>query len=149
MKKTICSVFTLGISLIVAVFLSACSSAKFTKFDYSYSKNPWVGAFKDQVFFECLRVSYKNDTIFKLIEQKDAFNPYDGLSQAALNKAEELARNFVKNMPPATCEDCTGDDNYYMANSLHYYNSKDLDMIAREEYKNHVKEDKKAWGNIP
>lgn len=133
----------------LVILFSACTSSKLAKFDYNKSSNPWIDDFKDQVFFECLRQSYKSDTIFKLIEQKDAFNPYDGLSIEALQKAKQLARDFVKNMPPATCEGCGEGVNYYMANSLHYCNSKDLDLIAQEEYKKYVKKNKKIWGNMP
>lgn len=136
--------FILGIKLILyereiktklfiflTVFLAGCTNNIYSKFDYNISTNPWIDAFKDQFFFACLGESYQNDTLFKIIEKKDAFNPYDGLSLEALQKARELAKNLVKNMPPPSmCEGCTPGMNYYMANALHYYNSRELDSIA-------------------
>ncbi|MFZ1358007.1 MAG: hypothetical protein WAS28_05940, partial [Saprospiraceae bacterium] len=55
--------------LFVLFVLVACSSNKnkFETFDYQKSNNPWITAFKDQVFFSSLRESYQNDTIFDLI----------------------------------------------------------------------------------
>jgi hypothetical protein len=121
--------------------ITSCSSISYPKFDYNYSSNPWIGNFKDQVFFSALRAAYKNDTtLFNLIEKRDAFNPYDGLSLDALNMARSLGTSLIKNMPPpAMCEECEDGMNYYMATALHYYNSKELDLIARAEYKKYVK----------
>lgn len=135
---------TLIISILLLIF-SSCESYKRTKFDYNKSNNPWVEAFKDNVFFACLKESYKNDTIFKLIDNRDAFNPYDGLSLDDLNKTKELAKKLVNNMPKAAmCENCKEGENYYMSNSLHYYASRELDSIAKEEYKNHLKMQKES-----
>ena len=126
---------------------ASCSNKSYKKFSYEKSKNPWIDAFKDQVFFFSLKESYKNDTIFQLIEKKDAFNPYDGLSIEAVNIAKDLGRQLVKKMPPPSmCEGCKNGENYYMANALHYYNSKELDSIAKAQYKIHIKEDEKLWG---
>ncbi|MFA6087022.1 hypothetical protein [Mucilaginibacter sp.] len=122
--------------LIALTVILGCSPTAYPKFDYNNGPNPWVNAFKDQVFFASLRESYKNDTIFSLIERKDALNPYDGLSLEALQKAKQLGKDLVKKMPPpAMCDGCTAGMNYYMANALHYYNSRDLDSIAKSEYK--------------
>ncbi|MFD1256139.1 hypothetical protein ACFQ3S_04980 [Mucilaginibacter terrae] len=121
----------------------SCSHVSYPKFDYNNGPNSWINTFKDEVFFASLREGYKNDTIFKMIEKKDAFNPYDGLSLKALQKAKQLGKALVNKMPPpAMCEGCTPGMNYYMANALHYYNSKELDSIARIYYKIHLKEDK-------
>ncbi len=80
-----------------------------------------------------------------MIEKKDAFNPYDGLSLEDIKKAKNLGRNLVINMPlPAMCEGCKNGENYYMAHCLHYYASRELDSIARGEYKKRKKEDKKV-----
>ena len=121
------------ISITILLFcLSSCSKNNYQKFDYNKSNNPWVEAFKDNVFFACLKESYQNDTIFELIEKRDAFNPYDGLSLDDINKTKELAKHLVNNIPkPAMCENCKEGENYYMANSLHYYASRDLDSIEK------------------
>ena len=127
--------------LIGLICLAACSKHTFPRFDYNNGPNSWINAFKDRVFFNSLRESYKSDTIFKLIEKKDAFNPYEGLGPDAINKAKLIAIELVRKMPPPTmCENCTKDMNYYMANALHFYNSKQLDSIAIQEYKKYLKQ---------
>jgi hypothetical protein len=77
--------------LLPLMLMAACSHHTYQKFDYNKSRNAWVDAFKDRVFFACLRESYKDDSLFKMIEKKDAFNPYDGLEGDAIIKASELA----------------------------------------------------------
>ena len=125
----------------------SCSKYNHQKFSYNYSANPWIKCFKDQAFFAALRESYKSDTsIFKLIEKKDAFNPYDGLPPDAYQKAKSMGIEIIKNIPPpAMCEGCKGDMNYYMAICLKFYESKELDSVARVLYKEQKKSDKKLW----
>ena len=131
----------------MVLFFSSCLTTSYPKFDYNISRNPWIDAFKDQVFLSSLKESYKSDSIFSLIAKKDAFNPYDGLSLEAINKAKELGASLVKNMPPPVmCDDCKPGMNYYMANALHYYNSRELDSIANAEFKRHKIKDKTDWG---
>jgi hypothetical protein len=134
------------ITLIILLCLSSCSKKTYHKFEYNKSENPWVGAFKDKVFFTILKESYKNDTIFQLIEKKDAFNPYDNLSPDALDQIKELAKDLIKNMPkPTMCENCKDGENYYMANALHYYSSHELDSIANAAYKKQMRLDKELY----
>ncbi|RZJ53263.1 MAG: hypothetical protein EOO44_09100 [Flavobacterium sp.] len=128
---------------ILIVSLSSCIS--YQKFDYNKSDNNWVTAFKDNVFFASLKGSYQKDTIFQLIEKKDAFNPYDGLTIDDLNETIKLANEFVKNIPePAMCENCKERENYYVANCLHYYESCELDWIAKEAYRKHLEIEKES-----
>lgn len=119
-----------------------------THFDYNNSENPWIDAFKDRVFFSALKEAYKTDTlIFKLIEKKDALNPYDGLSPDEMKKAESLGEALIKKIPPpAMCENCPAGMNYFMATSLHYYISRELDSIAKKLYKKRIKGNKKVFG---
>ncbi len=132
--------FLFSFILFSIAFLGGCSNNIYQKYEYDQPTNPWINAFKDNVFFQCLKESYKGDSIFKMIEKKDAFNPYDGLSLEAIEMSRELAKNFVKNMPPPVmCENCESGQNYYMARSLHYYSSKELDNIAKKLYKKHLK----------
>lgn len=132
------------IIIIVLFFLSSCNRNIYPKFDYKISENPWITAFKDRVFFSAIREAYKSDTIvFKQIEKKDALNPYDGLSLAEMEEADKLGKKLIENIPsPVMCEGCSGDKNYYMAIALHYYISKDLDSIAKNTFKIHLKKDK-------
>lgn len=131
--------------IIIVISLSACHKGFYPPFDYNKSANPWIDAFKDKVFFSALAEAYKSDTtIFQLIEKKDALNPYDGLSLYETQKAEELGKIFIKNIPPPSmCETCINGRNYFMASSLHYYKSKELDSIARKFYIIHITNDKK------
>jgi hypothetical protein len=87
--------------LFVVLLLIACSRRTYQKFDYNNGPNPWVNAFKDRVFFACLHESYKDDSLFKAIDKKDGFNPYDGLEGDAIIKASELAKKLIRDMPPA------------------------------------------------
>lgn len=98
-----------------------------------------MNCFKDRVFFSALREAYKSDSlIFKLIEKKDAFNPYDGLTLKETIIAEDIGVNLIKNMPAAIfCENCAEGVNYYLATALHYYSSKQLNSIALKYYKIH------------
>ena len=132
------------IFFIFTFLLLSCSCKISKKFEYNYSKNPWIDAFKDQVFFSAIKESYKTDNVFKLIQKRDALNPYDGLNLEAIRKAKFIGEQLVQNMPPPTmCEGCENDMNYYLANSLHYYNSKELDSIAKSEFKKQKQADKK------
>ncbi|WP_417353294.1 hypothetical protein [Flavobacterium alkalisoli] len=133
--------------LLLLLVLSSCkptnisTKSQYEKFDYNVSSNPWIVAFKDQAFFSCLRESYSNnDTIFKLIEKRDAFNGYDNLGLNNITLAKELGKKIVVEMPPPSmCEGCTEGMNSYMANCLHYYNSRELDSIAHVEYEKYIK----------
>jgi len=98
------------------------------------------------MFFCHFKKGYKSDTIFQLIEKKDTFNPYDGLSSDALDQTKELAKDLIKNMPkPPMCENCKEEENYYMANGLHYYASHELDSIANEGYKKQMRLEKEFY----
>ena len=127
---------------------SSSNKNKFETFDYQKSNNPWITAFKDQVFFSSLRESYQNDTIFDLIGKKDAFNTYDGLDLENIALAKSLAKNMVNNIPIATmCEGCGKDQKYFMANCLHYYQSRELDSIAHAEFEKFKSRQDKLYEN--
>ena len=100
-----------------------------------------MDVFKDQVFFAALVEAYKSDSlIFKLIKEKDLFNPYDGIDLEEMQKATGLGKNLIRNIPPPSmCENCPDGMNYYMASSLHYYHSRELDSIAKTYYRLHMK----------
>ncbi|GGB72691.1 hypothetical protein GCM10007424_10800 [Flavobacterium suaedae] len=120
------------------VFLG-CSTPKYKKFDYNTSANPWIDAYKDQVFIACLKESYSNEEIFKLIEKEDAYNPYDGLDLVSFNNAKQRGEKIALNIPlPVMCEGCEDGMNYYMATCLHYYKSEELDSIAKSEYRRFI-----------
>lgn len=136
---------------ILLLFVLCCScksTSTLSKFDYNHDSEAWITAFKDQMFFACLKESHPNDTIFNLISKRDAFNPYEGLGLTNSNKAKELGKKIIQNIPPPKmCEGCKDGKNYYMANCLHYYKSKDLDSIANSEYKKFITQQKELYGN--
>lgn len=130
--------------IFILFFTQACHKNSYPTFDYNRSTHPWIDAFKDRVFFSALEEAYKSDSsIFRLIRNKDAFNPYDGFYGEARNTAREIGINIIKKMPPpAICEGCKDDMNYYMATALHYYKSKELDLLAKKYYKIQLNKDK-------
>ena len=99
-----------------------------------------MDAFKDRVVFQALREAYKRDSIFVLISKFDAFNTYDALDLEAYRVADSLGKALIKNMPPPVmCDECKPGNNYYMANTFHYYASRDLHRIALAQYRRYRK----------
>jgi hypothetical protein len=123
-------------SLIVSI--SCKMRNNYPKFDYNQSATPCFDAFKDRVFFAILRESYKGTAAFEEISKRDAFNPYDGLPFDSRGKIDSIALAFVRKMPkPAFCDECTKEQNYFMAQALHYYKSKDLDSLVKAIFINY------------
>ena len=127
----------------ILIALCSCSNKTYKSFDYNRSENPWSQAFKDRVFLSGIKEAYKRDTtIIKHNEQIDAFNPYDGLTLEEMKMADQIGIDFIQKMPPpAMCEGCLSGMNYFMANALHYYNSRELDITTKQLYKKHKKSD--------
>lgn len=125
--------------VILSLFFLACSASKQSHINNNYDK-AWINAFKDKYFVSCLKESYKNDSIFKMIDEVDLYNPYDGFYtiDEYVVKAEKLGQNISKDIPSTNYKDY-GKSNYYMATCLHYYASKELDSIAKSEYKKFIK----------
>ena len=134
-------VFTNRIYIILCVFIVVgCNNQKASVTNKNYEK-AWVNAFKDKCFLSCLKESYStNDSIFKMIEKIDLYNPYDGfvIADKAINKADSLGKNIAKNIPATNYRDY-GKANYFMATCLHYYKSEELDSIAKVEYQKYLK----------
>jgi hypothetical protein len=131
------------LAIFFLIALCSCSNKTYKSFDYNRSNNPWSQAFKDRVFFTSIKEAYKRDTtIIKHIEQIDAFNPYDGLTLEEMKMADEIGIDLIQKMPPpAMCEGCLTGMNYFMATTLHYYNSRELDLTTTRLYKKHKKLD--------
>jgi hypothetical protein len=129
----------LGMLFIASLIVNISCKMKYNypKFDYNHSSTPCFNAFKDRVFFAILRESYKGTAAFEEISKRDFFNPYDGLPFDSQGKIDSIALAFVKKMPkPAFCDECTKEQNYFMAQALHYYKSNDLDSIVKVTFKN-------------
>lgn len=132
MKKTL---------LIVIAILAALTSCKikykYPKFDYvkNTEVNPCITAFKDRVFLSILRESFKGTDAVKEMNKKDVGNPFDGIySPELFRKIDSIGQDFVRKMPsPVLCDECTKEQNYFIAQALHFYASSDLDSIAKAE----------------
>lgn len=127
--------------------MASCKTNKLPRFDYDNGPNPWVNAFKDNVFIACLYKSYPpeaRDSIFRMISKYDLYNPYDGFTDYKMkskNLLDSLGSSVPKNLPPfwhADEQDNKG-KNVYMCTCLHYYKSRELDSIALSEYRKYEK----------
>jgi hypothetical protein len=144
-----------AVTLTLCLLVLSCNTYKRDTFyfrsDSKYkSKSFWIDNFKDEVFYECLKEGYKNDSIFKLMGKKDLFNSSEIYDLSELDSARVLGREIIKNMPPPFIhiddKDITG-MNFISASCLHYYASHELDSIAKRAYKKHLKTEKQAFGN--
>lgn len=101
----------------------------------------WVTLFKEEVFVECLKESYQNDTIFKLIRKKDISGSDDFIVWITeIEIARKLGREFALNIPDPEYkfDDYKIGQKYYMSSCLRYYASRELDSIAHVEYRKHL-----------
>ncbi len=101
-----------------------------------------VTLFKEEVFVECLKESYQNDTIFKLISKKDISGSHDFIVWITeIEIARKLGREFADNIPDPEYkfDDYKIGQKYYMSSCLKYYASRELDSIAQIEYKKYLK----------
>jgi hypothetical protein len=139
--------------IIITTFFS-CNSYKRDKFYYRKDdKNGWINTFKAEVFYECLREGYQNDTVFKIIAKKDLFNSYDGFEFNVIDSAKILGSSIIKKMPKPYINMDNEDlkeRNFISMTCLNYYASKELDSIAKKAFKEHLKKNKKDeifWKN--
>ena len=134
-------------SIIGSIFFSCKPIYQREKFSYHFGdkKDEWINTYKMQFFINCLRKGYLNDTIFKLISEKDLLFHYEPFALQN-DQTEKLAFKLINNLPrpiyPHT--DNEVDDkletkkNYICASCLNYYSSKELDSIAKIEYKKYL-----------
>ena len=133
------------IILILPFIILSCSTQKRDKFEYrNEDKKVWINTFKSEVFYECLKEGFKNDSIFKLMEKKDLFNSYDAIDFTAIDFARELGKQIIKKMPVPYIKIEVGNEylknkNFISYNCLNYYASKELDSIANIEYEKMLK----------
>jgi hypothetical protein len=123
MKKIIMAV------LILLAQLACKTKYSFPKFDYKNGPNPCVNAFKDRVFFAILKECYKGTNAIDEINKIDVGNPYDGIYDLKLFiKIDSIGKDFAKKIPPPSlCGECNKNQNYFMAQALHFYSSRELD----------------------
>lgn len=93
----------------------------------------------------CIREGYKNDTIFHLMKKKDLLNSME-MDLSVLNLQIKLGKEIGGNIPrPYKKIDDPRDvsKKLILTSCLHYYASKELDSIARAEYKRYKRNQKK------
>ncbi|MFA5556036.1 MAG: hypothetical protein WCY06_05840 [Flavobacteriaceae bacterium] len=124
-------------------------------FKYGATNNSWITAYKDAVFYSCIREGYKNDSIWFLMSKEDWFNPYDGIDFVDIDTAMIIGKKIIQDLPKETYfnseeffyeKDESKHKNYISATCLHYYTSRELDSIAKEAFKNEVKRKTKIYG---
>lgn len=66
------------------------------EFKYGATSNSWITAYKDEVFYSCIKEGYKNDSIWILMNEEDLFNPYDEMSFSSIDKAKAIGKEIIK-----------------------------------------------------
>jgi hypothetical protein len=121
---------------IVAIIFNSCSSTS------KLVKNNWIENYKKKAFYECLKYSYNNDTIFKLIENEDYLFPYEAISFSSLDELKKLSLNVSINAKePIYKYDGYNNQKLFLDNCLNFYESKELNKIATSEYYQFLKEE--------
>jgi hypothetical protein len=139
--------------MLMLLFIS-CSTYQRDKFSYrKEDKKYWINNFKSEVFYECLKEGYQNDTIFKLIAKKDLFNTREYFEFNLIDSAKVLGKSIIKKMPSPYInldEIDLKNKNFISMSCLNYYASRELDSIAKKAYKVHlknIKKDEVFWKN--
>ena len=126
--------------LVLSLVFISCNTYKRDNFKYrNEDKKVWINTFKTEVFYECLKEGYKNDSIFKLMEKKDLFNSYDAIDFTTIDYARELGKHIIIKIPTPYIKIEVGNEylknkNFISYSCLNYYASKELDSIANIEY---------------
>lgn len=134
------------------VFIISCSTYRREKFSYT-PKTPWINSYKSEVFYACMKEGLRNDSLHITLKNRDLFNAYSGIDFLSIDKARELGKEIILNMPPTPYikidkgEEYLMKKNFISVRCLEFYASRELDSIAKKEYKEKLKEDKRLWGN--
>lgn len=122
---------------ILALTLTSCSSTR------NSNKN-WIKDFKKIAFYECLKNSYSNDTIFRLIRNEDVLFINENISFKNIDTVRKHSNEIVKKAKePDYKYDNYVDEKNFMSNCLDLYNSKELDELAKREYREYLKTQKR------
>ena len=140
--------------LMQMLVLLSCSTYQRDKFSYRKDdKKYWINNFKSEVFYECLKEGYQNDTIFKLIAKKDLFNTREYFEFDLIDSAKVFGKSIIIKMPTPYInldESDLKNKNFISMSCLNYYASRELDSIAKKAYKAHkkfLKKDEEFWKN--
>ncbi len=140
-----------AVIFIVFIIFSSCVSYKRDNFKYrNEDKKVWINTFKTIAFNSCLKEGFKNDTIFKLMAEKDLLNSYDVIDDfTTIDFARGLGKQIILKMPKPHIKIDIGEEylknkNFISYNCLNYYASRELDSIAHSEYKKQFSKKRKA-----
>ncbi|MGG7035926.1 MAG: hypothetical protein ACI7YS_12140 [Flavobacterium sp.] len=103
----------------------------------------WVIAYKQKAFYQCLFQGYKNDSILKLIKKEDLFTTYDFIPFSTFDKIKSDSKKIIDNISPNEYfieDEETKKRNYISSTCLCYFASRELDSIAKNEYKLFLKD---------
>jgi hypothetical protein len=133
--------------ILILLSLIACKSGyKRAKFDYNQSeKQIWIDSYKYEVFYGCIKEGIGNDSLRIILDNKDLFNKNSDMPFPTIDEARVHGKEIIMNMPKAYIKiDNDQEDlkhkNFISYNCLVYYASRDLDSIAKAEYKKYLKE---------
>ena len=133
----------------VILLLISCSVYKKDKFTYrNNDENVWVNTFKAEVFYSCINEGIGNDSVIKILKTKDLLNIYDGFPTNEIDKARIVGKKIILEIPKPYIkfdndESYLKSKNFISYSCLNYYASKELDSIAKAEYKKFLKSQKK------
>ncbi|MGB1268675.1 MAG: hypothetical protein ACPG45_02975 [Flavobacteriaceae bacterium] len=117
------------------------------RFDSKTSEHGWVVAYKQHVFYSCLKEGYQNDSIFILMRKEDSFNAYQ-LGFPMIDRARLLGKKIAKDIKvPFYIAPVDPQLRNISFTCLCFYDSRELDSIARAEYYYDFKKkyDRKTW----
>lgn len=94
----------------------------------------FVDFFKIQVYCSCLKHGYENKQIMELIYKEDLLGGYDGLANDLIQEEiNTIGKQIASTIKPETYLDFENKKRI-TATCLNFYNSKDLDSLAKSIY---------------
>jgi hypothetical protein len=153
--------FKILISLLIFLFTFSCSVNEKPHFAYrsenqkkGVDQNFYIKRFRDNTFYKCLKYGYGDSLNFeigKLMAKKDLFSPSDEpFTKEEESIQDSLAKKIIKNLPKPYIlvedENSIKDKNFIISTCLSYYESKELNTIAKKFYDEKIKDNKKLWG---
>ena len=131
--------------ILLLIVIVSCKTYKKDRFSYDYdSEKLWINSYKYEVFYGCISEGLKNDSLRIILQNKDLFNPCNELEFNQIDSARNIGNKVIKNAPKPFIKIDLGDEyllkkNFISFNCLNYFYSKELDSIARKEYKKMLK----------
>lgn len=133
--------------LLLFVCFAACNTYKKDRFSYNYdSEKLWINSYKYEVFYGCMKEGLKNDSLRIILQNTDLFNPSGEIDFNAIDDARKNGELIILNAPKPFVKLDLGEENllnknFNSFNCLNYFASRELDSIARKEYKKYLMKD--------